>query len=123
MKRKSTKGRKQLIKMSIEARKQQSIIEAQTGERPSINQILLDMHKAASGCNTFRLFDQWCALGYRIKPKSKAFRIWGTPRKGRRPQKADNATQTNPGADSYDFYPVCCLYNEDQVVKLDAVTH
>lgn len=74
--------RLELIEMSKQAKAIQVQIESTTGDTPSINSILLNMHSESAKTKIFKRFDEWKAAGYRVKQKSRSYRIWGKPHKG-----------------------------------------
>tara|TARA_A200000159_G_scaffold53217_1_gene49223 strand:+ start:5752 stop:6108 length:357 start_codon:yes stop_codon:yes gene_type:complete len=111
--------RQELIAMSQQAKAIQKNIELTTGQKPTINSILLDMHAEAANTTVFKLFNEWRNDGYKVKKNSKAFRIWASPRKAKKgsDDTGDKDSAANPDS-SYQFYPMCCLFSEHQVEKV-----
>lgn len=111
--------RDKLIKLSKEAKQIQDAIEATTGERPSINDILMSMHQAAANTKVFKHFRDWQKEGYRPIKNSRSYRIWGRPRKGNAIDTSNsNAAETSDENSSYKFFPMCCLFSEHQVERM-----
>ena len=85
-----------------------------------VNDYLLVIHQKSSGCNTFKTFIEWKSEGYKVKKGEKAYRIWGSPLKAKQ-----NVGQSEEGANDgndeqktvyqYKYWPMCCLFNENQV--------
>lgn len=106
-------ARKTLIKQSREAKEKQSEIMNSTGDITSINLILKSLHHERTGAKVLISFTDWKRLGFRIIKNSKSVRIWGKKRRVKENFK-DNS--------SYSFYPMCCLFSEDQVIPIDEKT-
>jgi hypothetical protein len=107
----STIERKNLIARSKEAKLIQRGILESTGEILSINQILkLQLHKD-TGAKVLLRFDEWAKAGFTVKRSAKSVRIWG---------KKLNAKSCEIGfkPKNFAFYPMCCLFSEDQVIPL-----
>lgn len=98
-------NKSELIAASLEAR---NIVDIYP--ELSINQVLLAMYSAETGCEDFKTFKQWSDSGMQIKKGEECFRVWGRPKKTKRPSN-DQATCE----DEYKFWPTCCLFNELQV--------
>jgi hypothetical protein len=116
-------ARLELIAMSKQAKVIQAQIESTTGDAPSINSILLNMHSESAKTNIFKRFDECKAAGYRVKPKSKSYRIWGKPRKGLNNSATESGSAIKDEHDransQYSFFPMCCLFSKNQVDKIE----
>jgi hypothetical protein len=82
------------------------------GEFETVNEGILEQYKEANpGADEFNTFNQWKEQGYTINKGSKAFVVWGQPRK---------AQQVPEGADEpeeYKYWPLCYLFSNEQVFK------
>jgi len=82
------------------------------GELDSVNEGLKEIYeKSDSNIEEFRTFWQWKDEGYTINKGSKAFLIWGQPRKG---------SQIAEGSDEpedYKYWPLCYLFANTQVFR------
>ncbi|WP_339145155.1 ArdC-like ssDNA-binding domain-containing protein [Pseudoalteromonas galatheae] len=114
MSKKISPEKQELISMSQVAKEYQRAMLEETGEKLLINEILLEMHKSKSGAQIFKRFDEWIAEGYKVNKGEKAYRLWGKPRKSK---KSDN--DKDDSASEFQFYPMCCLFNEQQVSKIE----
>ena len=117
-KEKSNEKRGALIAASAEAKKAIVLIAATTGAEMSVNAFLMMNHKKVSGCTTFKMFAQWKAEGYRVIKCSKSFDIWGSPRKAKGADLVNAEGETETG-NKYKLFPVCSLFNESQVEKME----
>ena len=122
----TVEARKLLIAMS---QKVQGMMEmAENGlelegfeECEKVNDYLLVMHRQVSGCETFKTFAEWKKSGYKVKKGSKSYRVWGSPVKNKEQgeeQQAEPAPKGEGKKDAekaYKFWPMCCLFNENQV--------
>lgn len=83
-----------------------------------VNDVLLVMHKENTGFKDFRRFDQWKEAGFAVKKGEKSYRVWGTPK--RIPKNGAEETKEKQNAeDTYKYWPMCSLFNESQVEKID----
>jgi hypothetical protein len=82
------------------------------GAIDSVNEGLKEIYeKSDPNIDEFRTFWQWKDEGYTINKGSKAFLIWGQPRKG---------SQVAEGSDEpeeYNYWPLCYLFANTQVFK------
>ena len=82
------------------------------GALDSVNEGLKEIYeKSDPNIEEFRTFWQWKDEGYTINKGSKAFLIWGQPRKG---------SQTAEGSDEpedYKYWPICYLFANTQVFR------
>ena len=87
-------------------------ILVKSGAYDSINEGLTDIYsKSDQAINEFNTFWQWKDKGYTIVKGSKAFLIWGQPRKGS--QIPEGSTEP----DEYKYWPICYLFANTQVFK------
>ena len=100
-------NRAALIQLSAAIR-----ILVKAGAIDSVNEGLKEIYeKADPNISEFRTFWQWKDAGYTITRGSKAFLIWGQPRKGS--QVAEGATEP----EEYNYWPLCYLFANTQVFK------
>lgn len=83
----------------------------------TINQILLSLIYETNGATEFNTFHQWKELGYTVLKGSKAFTIWGQPRKGNEKQEGEQKAKEGQQEDEYSFFPICYLFSDKQVYK------
>lgn len=82
------------------------------GEYNTVNEGLLEKYQEETpGVEEFNTFKQWKELGYTINKGSKAFIIWGQPRK------AQQAPEGDEEPEEYKYWPVCYLFANTQVYK------
>lgn len=99
--------RKQLITLSQGIR---ALIEA--GEFETVNEGLIETYKEENpGAEEFNTFNQWKEKGYTINKGSKAFIIWGQPRK------AQQVPEGSEEPEEYKYWPICYLFSNEQVFK------
>lgn len=118
----AAQARAELIALSKVAQESAALMAATTGEKPTVNEILLMMYKEQTGCNDFRRFNEWKAAGYKVKKGEKAFRVWGAPiraKKASEDSQADDAKEGEGEDSSYKHWPMCCLFNESQVEPMN----
>lgn len=124
-----TPEKAELIARSQEAKsiRQGLINNAETDEQAfyaaslTINAVLISMYTAETGADTFQTFEQWKTDGYSVRKGEKAFRVWGTPRRVKNQDQSAAAPEENKADDAskYEFYPMCCLFSNQQVDKTD----
>ena len=85
----------------------------------TINEILLKLIYNTDGATEFNTFAQWKELGYTILKGSKAFVIWGQPRTGNEKREETDNKQVEGEEDEYSFFPVCYLFSNKQVRKIE----
>lgn len=82
------------------------------GALDSVNEGLKEIYeKSDPEIEEFKTFWQWKDEGFTIKRGSKAFLIWGQPRRG---------SQVAEGSDEpeeYNYWPLCYLFANTQVYK------
>ena len=87
--------------------------EIQAADDLTVNKVLVMMYQEETGCKDFQVFSAWKSRGYSIIKGSVGFRVWSTPRQIT--EKSNNEKGEKVEGDSYEFWPVCHLFNEDQV--------
>ncbi len=108
--------RAKLIVLSCQAKEQTLLLAAMTGQELSVNQMLVMNYETETGCKTFKTFHDWKKDGYRVKKGETALRVWGKPIKG----KAEDESAEAGEEKQFKMFPMCCLFNENQVEPLDA---
>jgi len=100
-------NRTALIQISASLR-----VLVKAGAIDSVNEGLKEIYeKSDSNIEEFRTFWQWKDEGYTIKKGSKAFLIWGQPRKG------SQVAEGSDEPDEYSFWPLCYLFANTQVFR------
>ncbi|MGB0521425.1 MAG: ArdC-like ssDNA-binding domain-containing protein [Flammeovirgaceae bacterium] len=76
-----------------------------TGVHATVNEAIIEHYKQEGGHTTFNTLKQWNEAGRRIKKGSKAFVVWGSPKKTKRDEEDDE----------YSFFPLCYLFSDQQL--------
>lgn len=86
------------------------------GEFDTINEAIIKTFYKDPTHSEFKTFNQWKADGYSIIKGSKAFIVWGKPKKVQDTEKAAEQGKDAPADDStHDFYPIAFLFSNAQV--------
>jgi len=75
----------------------------------SVNEGLIQVYSADGEHTTFKTFQQWKDEGKFIIRGSKAFAVWGSPKKAARPEAEEGET------DEFKYWPLCYLFSNKQV--------
>jgi len=78
------------------------------GAYDSVNEGLIDLYSDGEDLE-FNTFHQWKAKGFSVKKGSKAFLVWGKPRKVAVAEPEDGED------DEFKFWPLCYLFSSKQV--------
>ncbi len=83
------------------------------GVYPNVNEAIMASYTDEANI-IFKPMPIWNKEGYQIKKGSKAFAIWGRPRKN-----TGIALEQSPTIEEgqYSFYPVCYIFSNDQVFR------
>lgn len=107
-KRKALKELSKIAKMRI----------SQDCEGMTVNEVLIQEFYTDEENEEFKTLHQWSKDGYKVKKGSKSFLVWG------KPKKVENTTEPkkeqNQEEDESEFYPLCYLFSNAQVIKRDA---
>ena len=79
----------------------------------SVNEALLQMYDENEEGLEFNTFWQWKEKGFKVSKGSKAFLVWG------KPKKVPVTQPTTSEEEEFKFWPVCYLFSENQVNKAD----
>lgn len=123
--KKSIQARKELREKSQEAKliRQQMIAKAETvaeqlnAAAVTLNFIIIGMYQAESGCKEFKTFNDWKEAGFKVKKGVSGFAVWGTPKKITKALETESGEELE--SDPQEFWPLCYLFNENQVEKMD----
>lgn len=107
--------KKALIAISKIAKEIQAMEE---DEPRNINSILIEDFYSKGEHKTFNTFQEWIKQGKRVKKGEKAFLVWGRKRKSN--QDAPTAEPQTEEEKKFSFYPLCYLFSNAQVQKLNA---
>lgn len=120
----SIEARRQLMIRSREAKELSIKLLAMTGELRSVNEILLDFYKEETGAKDFRRFDEWKEAGFMVKKGESAYRVWGSPKQFTKTQEMQDVTTGNTDniESKFEFWPMCCIFNENQVEPFSSTT-
>jgi len=77
-----------------------------------MNEYLVNMYKAQTGCINFRTFKAWKDAGFSIKKGSKGYPIFSRPIGIIKTEKGKEASE-----EDYSRFGTCYLFNESQVEK------
>ncbi len=101
-----------LKRLALIAASQGIRILVKEGVYDTVNEGLLEMYTEENPeIEEFNTFNQWKELGYTINKGSKAFVIWGQPRK------ATQAPEGNEEPEEFKYWPLCYLFSNTQVFK------
>jgi hypothetical protein len=75
----------------------------------SVNEGLIQIYSANSEHIIFKNFQQWKEEGKFIIKGSKAFVVWGSPKKTPKPEAEEGET------DEFKYWPLCYLFSNKQV--------
>jgi len=92
-----------------------SVTKAMSIAALSINDMLILNYKTVSNCEIFKTFHDWKKEGFKVKKNEKSYRVWGKPIKARK-----TTDEKDGEKDEFRMFPMCCLFNESQVEKLDS---
>ncbi|MCS4309468.1 hypothetical protein M2404_003840 [Rheinheimera pacifica] len=124
-------AKKELIELSAQAKmiRENMVAQAETNEEAlaaaslSINDILIELHKKASGAKEFKTFQDWKAAGFNVRKGEKAFRIWGKPltakSAGEPVAEADTGSADASEGNKFEFFPMACVFSDQQVEPTD----
>lgn len=83
----------------------------------TINEILMATIYNPSGELEFKKFREWKAEGYTIKKGEKGFMLWAQPLKAQKEESEAPTEPQNEADENSDFFPVCYLFSNEQVIK------
>jgi len=107
-----------LVFASVDAKEAIALMVSMGGDELGVNEYLIERHKKESGCDDFRTFVEWKKSGYTVKKGEKSFDVWGSPRKAKAAQD-ETAEKGDEEGREYKLFPVCSLFNESQVKKIE----
>lgn len=118
--------RKTLIENSVIARriKKERVESAKTENEAllwmskGVNDIIRDSIYNLKG-KELKTFKQWKNDGATVKKGSKAFPFWGQPLQATSKNKKEAAGEEKTEESKYEYWPICLLFSEDQVVSLE----
>lgn len=87
-------------------------------EGMSVNEILIDEFYSDEENNEFKTLHDWNKAGFKVKKGATAFVVWGKPKpkkKGEEPKQSQNPEEAEE-----EFFPLCYLFSNAQVIKKDA---
>ena len=87
-------------------------------EGMSVNEVLIQEFYTDEENEEFKTLFQWSKDGYKVKKGSKSFLVWGKPKKKEKGMNTQNSQ--NQEEDESEFYPLCYLFSNAQVIKRDA---
>lgn len=78
----------------------------------TVNEAVIELFYRNEENQEFNTLYEWNQKGYKVKRGSKAFAVWGSPRKLKA---TDPAPEEEEGKE--DFYPLCYLFSDAQVER------
>jgi hypothetical protein len=81
-------------------------------EGMTVNEVLINEIYKDKNNFDFKTLKQWNELGYKVKKNSTSFLVWGKPRKLNK-----NENSQNNEDEEDDFFPLCYLFSNAQVIK------
>jgi hypothetical protein len=85
----------------------------------TINFMLLNHVYNSDGSTEFNTFRQWKEKGATIKKGSVGYVIWGQPVGRQRAEKAEAKGQPETDDSDYEFFPLCYLFSDKQVITAE----
>lgn len=112
--------RTQLIALSKEAKQQIEVLEAISGERLTVNQMLIKIYTEKTGATVFKTFNDWKKEGHIVQTGETAFRIWGSPIQAKKKEGQEKTHPNNKDdeANNFEYFPMCCLFGNHQVKQM-----
>lgn len=83
----------------------------------TLNSIIVNSYINETGCSQFKTFHDWKKAGYKVNKGESGFSVWGTPKRVK--DKVEAADGEVLEGESWEFWPLCYLFNESQVSKND----
>jgi len=85
-------------------------------ESKTVNYFLTNfIYPASEGTKVYKTFHEWKKEGATVKKGEKAFLIWGSPVNAKHQAEDQRAEEEDKGHE-YEFYPLCYVFSEYQVV-------
>jgi hypothetical protein len=111
--REKSQDAKDIRSLNVETAK--TPLEALEAANTTLNYIIVGMYKNETGCKQFKTFHDWKKAGYAVNKGSKAFAVWGTPKRVKETAETEDGEVLE--GESWEFWPLCYLFNENQVTK------
>ena len=113
------KGKANPRRGELRALSQQLQPLVKAGIHDTINEGLIALYTAETGCDTWHTFKGWKLDGYSVRKGEQGYPIWARPR----PMGKGEATQAPAvdaeGPEGKSFFPVCYLFHAGQVERRD----
>ncbi len=87
----------------------------ETGDYTTVNEAIINgIYKQNNPeIIDFKTFNQWKNEGMKVKKGSRGFMVWGKPKKNQKEESDNEET------DEYKYWPMCYLFSNLQVEKMD----
>ena len=82
----------------------------------TLNSIIVEMYQNETTCKQFNTFHDWKKAGYKVNTGVKGFAVWGKPKRVKDTMKTEEGEVLE--GESWEFWPLCYLFNESQVTKI-----
>jgi hypothetical protein len=87
-------------------------------EGMSVNEVLISEFYSDEENQEFKTLHDWNKSGFRVVKGSTAFIIWGKPKPLKKEEEANQSQNQEEEKD--DFFPLCYLFSNAQVISEDA---
>jgi len=84
-------------------------------EGMTVNEILVNEFYTDKNNFEFKTLHDWSKEGFQVKKGSKAFIVWGKPKQKTKGE--EHKQSQNQEEDEEEFYPLCYLFSNAQVLK------
>lgn len=128
-KKKTNPEKQELIELShyfkevkkMRAAKAKTLEEELYWASVGVNELIMNHYQQKTGAKDFRTFKQWKEAGFSVKKGEKSFRVWSAPLKGKNETELVDANTKEPKTveSNFQFWGMCCLFNEFQVEKIN----
>lgn len=85
----------------------------------TVNDLLTYYYKL-KGHSELKTFKEWLNVGYCVRKGETALLLWATPiARNKKEEKEKNQQIKEEDKGKEDFYPICCVFSNQQVSKLE----
>ena len=85
----------------------------------TVNDLLTYYYKL-KGHSELKTFKEWLNVGYCVRKGETALLLWATPIARNKKEEKEKSQQTKEEEKGKeDFYPICCVFSNQQVSKLE----
>lgn len=117
--KKSIKEKRQELKSLTEKAK---MIAEISGEAGKVNDLIINLIYNEGQKHEYNTFKGWKEKGFQVNKGSKAYLIWGQPKKAsQKIESARTSEENKEGGEienKYKLFPVAHIFRDDQVTKI-----